>query len=114
MVIHGAWAHAEIRNLWNWWTVVRPERERRYEEAMTRWHVSFCADKAAYTAAHPTWRTDGCTAHTSRVFPPGRDWESETTKALWAEMEKDGERVRQAEDDEMLIRLVKVRLYLWT
>lgn len=94
-----AWALKEMQGLWDWWTVQRPARLAKEDAAMAAWSL----------AAGPM------------VFAPVADNLSEMTHPeaksyskdlLWLTDEL--ERAGEAEDEAMLIRLMKIRGYLWT
>lgn len=91
-----AWALSEMRDLWDWWTVRRPAREAEYERRLTVWGDMHRRDN------------------------PGSAWLTNThqdtkeTQAAWDSLNEMNDDIRDDEDDAMLIRLMKVRRYLWT
>lgn len=108
-----AWALREMRELWDWWTVRRPEREAEYWRRLHAWDDLHQRDRDAYTSAHPGWQeTDN--PHLVRHSLPETFVEPEDTKAAWRELRAFDDDARDAEDDAMLARLMKVRGYLWT
>jgi hypothetical protein len=103
-----AWALAEMRDLWDWWTVRRPARDAEYER---RLHLS-CGlrdrDRVAYKAFCPGWDDSPFSS-----FPPDYSHPADTAAANAALKELSDE-ITTAEDDAMLMRLMKLRSYLWT
>lgn len=107
------WALTETQALWQWWTVARPKREAEYERRLAVWHDCYMRDRHAFTAAHPDWqRTDN--PHVSRYSLPEEHVEPDDTQEAEKHMRELDDDVRDAEDTEMLIRLVRLRGYLWT
>lgn len=107
-----AWALAEMRLLWEWWTIDRPAREARYDWALHAWSELHNRDRAAYTVAHPNWQeTDN--PHLMRWSLP-EHVEPADTQAAWEYLKTLDDTVRDAEDTAMMQRLVAVRGYLWT
>lgn len=108
-----AWGLSEMQALWHWWTVDRPAREAEYDRRLSAWSTLHDRDRTGYASAHPDWqRTDN--PHLVRYSLPAEFVEPEDTQAAWAALREIDDEVRDAEDDAMLIRLVKIRHYLWT
>ncbi len=107
-----AWALREMRQLWAWWTVTRPERDAEADRRLMAWHALYKRDRDNYTAANPDWRkTDNPKL---QLLSPKEKFETDETRAAWALNNEYSDEVRGAEDDEMLRRLIGVRRYLWT
>lgn len=85
-----AWALNEMRELWHWWTVLRPAREAEYDRRLHEWSV-----------------LRGPLGDTARA-------ETTEAKAAWVKLQEMDEEVRDGEDIAMLQRLMKVSPYLWT
>jgi hypothetical protein len=81
-----AWALAEMRRLWDWWTIARPERIKEYDRRLSDWS-NICDER-------------------------GR--KSPEAKAAWDALNELDESITDLEDDEMLHALIRVRRYLWT
>lgn len=115
-----AWALAEMRALWTWWTVDRPAREAEYARRLDAWDRSRERDVARDRAAHPErWVAPGpVTRDGQRIWPSGVPdddlWQSAETQSAWEMLRAFDDEVRADEDDAMLRRLVAIRQYLWT
>ncbi len=113
------WALTEMQALWQWWTVERPAREAEYDRRLTVWSALRRRDQQAHRAAHPDAyepRVIGADVFgkAEKVYPWPAPERAADTDAAWTALNEMDESVRDAEDDAMLIRLIKVRRYLWT
>jgi hypothetical protein len=107
------WALGEMLALWRWWTVERPAREAEYKRRLHTWSALYGRDQRAHREAHPH-AYEPIEVGDTEVYPspaPERQPDTEAASAHLRELDDD---VRDAEDDAMLVRLVKVRGYLWT
>ncbi len=107
-----AWALAEMKDLYDWWKIVRPERELEHDKRLMAWHALYTRDRDSYSQKNPGWRTTD-NPKVQRLSPPA-SFESDETRAAWALSDEHSDEVRGDDDDAMLCRLIKVRRYLWT
>jgi hypothetical protein len=103
----------EIEFLYRWWTELRPAREAEYNRRLEAWDTLHSKQRADYTVAHPNWQETENPHLRLWSLPedaPKPDGLDETWKAL----DELSDEARDAEDDEMLKRLIDVRGSLWT
>lgn len=98
-----AWALSEIRDLWQWWTVDRAKQRKEEDDALTAWH------DAMEAAGGVTWTPCADNANLSQMHMA----RTEETERL-AERHRELETRNDLEDERNLIRLMRVRKYLWT
>lgn len=82
--------YESIDEIYRWWHVGRPAREAHRDDVLTRWHDSSRHDG-------PAWDSTP----------------SDRTKVLW-QLLQELDAAADREDEEMLIRVIKLRSHLWT
>jgi hypothetical protein len=90
-----ALAAKEILELYNWWKEVYPNRPDLYD--ISGWN-EYCE----------TYRKDGYS-----IFDNKTPEEKETIKSIFNKI-KENEILYDKEDEEMMVRLIKIRQHLWT
>lgn len=95
-----AWALKEMQTLWHWWTVERPARVKLEEDTLHAW-----AERRG-----PLQFKEIPGTNLSEMLPGNQD---EETERLW-KLHNTVEAENDAQDEAMLIRLIKLRPYLWT
>ncbi len=108
-----AWALKEMEELWHWWTVARFEREAEADRRLDLWVALDKRDVDAYSKLHGTgWETEGLVG--CYRWRPEEHYEQPDTEAAWEATRELDDRALDAEATEMLVRLAKVRQYMWT
>jgi hypothetical protein len=96
-----------IRDLYEWWHIRRPAKVQAVSDALTAWHDEF--QRLGGLTSKPT---ENATTRLM-VFPQDRGADVRRERELNNEMRR-LEAELEAEDEAMMIRLVRLRGHLWT